>query len=589
MSYLAIARKYRPDTFDQIVGQEHVTRTLRNAIESGRIHHAFLFCGARGVGKTTAARALARALNCTEGPTPDPCGSCTSCVEIGSGTHPDLIEIDGASNNSVDDVRDLRDTVHYSPNHGKYKIYLVDEVHMLSKAAFNALLKTLEEPPPHVVFIFATTEPNKILDTILSRVQRFDFKRIGVGPVVARLKEITEQEGATLSEDALRRIARAGEGSMRDAQSLLDKVISFSASNEVSDAQVSELLGLIDRDLLFNMADGLIDGRPEDCLDAIAQVYEYGFELSQFTTELMEVLRNAALVQMSPAARKHLDVSADELERLESLTDGVEAEDVSRLFSAVVDVHDKVARSTRPRLVLEMAVARLANTRKLHPVAALLGRLELLERKLGASGGSSGSGGLRGGASRGPRNRGGRRGPPGGHRAAPAGRRPPPPEPLPERVVQPPPTDRPEPPPIEEAPALSPEEAAGLLTDAASTNEAWERLCRELKRIRLGAEHIAEGPPARRGEVLRVTVAAGLRLSQARRAAAEPEVRQVLRECYGPSVRLELVPALGTGSARDQQEALKIRLLEDPQIRRLVDTLGATVEHVAQLDEGDSA
>ncbi len=238
MSYLAIARKYRPATFDEIVGQDHVTRTLKNAITAGRVHHAFLFCGARGVGKTTAARALAKALNCAEGPSPEPCGVCTSCEEVTKGNSPDLIEIDGASNNSVDDIRSLRETVGYAPTTGRYKVYLIDEVHMLSKAAFNALLKTLEEPPPHVIFLFATTEPEKILDTILSRVQRFDFKRIPVQVVADRLKAIASAEGAELSNASLRTIARAGEGSMRDAQSLLDKVISFGGSGEISDAHV---------------------------------------------------------------------------------------------------------------------------------------------------------------------------------------------------------------------------------------------------------------------------------------------------------------------------------------------------------------
>ncbi|MFT6146545.1 MAG: DNA polymerase-3 subunit gamma/tau, partial [Myxococcota bacterium] len=237
MSYLAIARKYRPGTFDEIVGQEHVTRTLRNAIARGRVHHAFLFTGARGVGKTTAARALAKSLNCERGPTADPCGECASCVEIAAGRNPDLIEIDGASNNSVDDIRDLCDNVQYAPQRGGSKIYLIDEVHMLSKGAFNALLKTLEEPPPHVVFIFATTEPNKIPDTILSRVQRFDFKRIPEQGVITRLARIAEAEGSGVSEHGLRLIARAGEGSMRDSESLLDQVISF-AGPEVSDQEV---------------------------------------------------------------------------------------------------------------------------------------------------------------------------------------------------------------------------------------------------------------------------------------------------------------------------------------------------------------
>ena len=386
MSYLAIARKYRPTTFDEIVGQEHVTRTLKNAIRRNRIHHAFLFCGARGVGKTTAARALAQALNCTEGPTPDPCGVCTSCQEIRAGTSPDLIEIDGASNNSVDDIRDLRETVKYAPTQGAYKIYLVDEVHMLSKAAFNALLKTLEEPPSHVIFLFATTEPNKIPDTILSRVQRFDFLRIPSAAVVARLASIATSEGATISENALRLIAHAGEGSMRDSQSLLDKVIAF-AGPDINDEEVAETLGLIDRSLLYLMLEGLVGGAPEKCLQAIDQVYGYGFELSQFTTELLELTRNATFLQLSAASHRYVDISGEERDQLIALVKNVEPQSLSRIFTTLLEVHDQVARASRPRIVLEMAVARMAMTRPLQPIGELVERLHDLERKLRQQGG----------------------------------------------------------------------------------------------------------------------------------------------------------------------------------------------------------
>jgi len=398
VSYLAIARKYRPATFDEIVGQEHVTRTLRNAIERNRIHHGFLFTGARGVGKTTAARALARALNCEKGPTADPCGVCTSCVEIGGGRSPDLIEIDGASNNSVEDVRELRETVRYAPTAGRWKIYLIDEVHMLSKGAFNALLKTLEEPPPHVVFIFATTEPNRIPDTILSRVQRFDFKRIPVPGVVARLSEIAVSEGVTISEGALKMIARAGEGSMRDAQSLLDQVISY-AGDKIADDQVVETLGLIDRSLLYDMLAGLVGGRPDLCLTAINQVYSYGYELSEFTGEMLEVVRNAAFCRLSERSRDFIDINADELARLDKITEGVDAETLTRTFNALLDVHDQVSRSARPRIVLEMAVARLATVRPIQPVGVLLGRLEAMERRLREGGSSAGPSHQRGGRS----------------------------------------------------------------------------------------------------------------------------------------------------------------------------------------------
>ncbi|MFH1464812.1 MAG: DNA polymerase III subunit gamma/tau, partial [Pseudomonadota bacterium] len=415
MSYLAIARKWRPQSFDAIVGQRHVTRTLQNAIRLGRIHHAFLFTGPRGVGKTTAARVLARALCCEQGPTAEPCGVCSLCTAILAGAAPDVIEIDGASNNSVDDVRELRDGVRYLPTQARYRIYIIDEVHMLTKQAFNALLKTLEEPPPHVIFIFATTEPQKIPETILSRVQRFDFKRIPGGQVVERLRAVCDAEGVQVSDHALRLVARAGGGSMRDSQSLLDQVISFSGM-VIEDAQVSDLLGLVDRTVLYEMLTGLVKGEPGRCLDAIAQVHEHGFEIEQFTAELMELLRNAALVAMAPDDRRHLDLSADEIERLGELAQGLPPDLFARWFDALLDVHDRVARAARPRLVLEMAVARLATVRPMQGMDRLMARLEDLDRRLRHAGAPPSPGGRRGGAPSGPpADRGpGRGGPPPG-------------------------------------------------------------------------------------------------------------------------------------------------------------------------------
>ncbi len=383
--YVAIARKWRPQTLDDMVGQPHVTRTLRNALGSGRIHHAFLFTGARGVGKTTAARALARALNCANGPTASPCGTCGPCRDILAGSSTDVIEIDGASNNSVDDVRDLRDGVRYLPQGSRFRVYIVDEVHMLSKGAFNALLKTLEEPPPHAKFIFATTEVNKIPETILSRVQRFDFKRIPVTTVAGRLRAICDAEGVKISESALRMVARAGEGSMRDAQSLLDQVLSF-GGDDPSEQVVSDILGLVDRTTLYEMLEGMLRAEPDRCLDAIEKVFDSGFEMSQFTGEILELLRNAALVALSPGAHRHLDVPDEEKERLSGIAAGLPAEVLARSFHVMLEVHDQVARSSRPRYVLEMAVARLVSIRPAQPIAPLVERLVQIERRLAAGG-----------------------------------------------------------------------------------------------------------------------------------------------------------------------------------------------------------
>ncbi|NOY28584.1 MAG: DNA polymerase III subunit gamma/tau, partial [Oligoflexia bacterium] len=404
MSYVAIARKWRPQSFADIAGQGHVTRTLENAIKLGRIHHAFLFSGARGVGKTTAARTLARCLNClVDGPRPDPCGECDCCRDILAGNSPDVIEIDGASNNGVEDIRDLRDSVRYMPVRGRYKVYIVDEVHMLSKGAFNALLKTLEEPPAHVVFIFATTEPQKIPDTILSRVQRFDFKRIPQQVVSDYLARICRAEGFDVPADGLRLIARAGEGSMRDSQSLLDQVVNF-AGNTVSTSQVSEILGLVDRKLLYDMLEGMLGGEADRCLAAIDQVYGYGYDLSEFTAEMLELLRNATLVGLSPSSRRYLDVPDDELEHLDNLARDVPSDVFVRSFQVMLDVHDQVARAPRPRLVLEMAVARLVTIRPARPMDQLLARLSDLERGLRHSGASAHPRDVRGAHPRAPRS-----------------------------------------------------------------------------------------------------------------------------------------------------------------------------------------
>jgi len=484
MSYQAIARKWRPTSFDAIVGQSHVTRTLGNAIALGRIHHAFLFTGARGVGKTSAARVLARALNCDQGPTANPCGVCPSCVEIQSGASTDVIEIDGASNNSVDDVRDLRDSVRYLPVRGRYKVYIVDEVHMLSKGAFNALLKTLEEPPAHVVFVFATTEPQKIPETILSRVQRFDFKRIPIQVVVDRLQQVCDGDGVRIPEAGLRLIARAGEGSMRDAQSLLDQVISF-GGNEVSVEQVAEILGLVDRRLLYEMLRGVLLGDADRCLGVIDEVYTFGYELSEFTSELLEVMRNATLVGLSPSSRRYLDVSDDERALLEELTKGQPTELFVRAFQVLLEVHEQVSRSSRPRLVLEMAVARLVAIRPARPLEHIVERVQDLERRLrqGGAAPSRGSGGAPSGGA-GPAPSGGGPGP---ARGAPSASHQAAPERASEATLQPAPAPAapvvvapaPAPPPAPVAPTGTPEQRFQAfqewLDDKGVTFDEWAR------------------------------------------------------------------------------------------------------------------
>ncbi len=555
MSYLAIARKYRPATFEEMVGQVHVTRTLSNAIKSGRIHHAFLFTGARGVGKTTAARALARALNCEKGPIPEPCGECVSCREILSGSSPDLTEIDGASNNGVDDIRELRDTIGYAPTRGKYRIYLIDEVHMLSKAAFNALLKTLEEPPRHVVFIFATTEVDKIPDTILSRVQRFDFKRIGQTGVVDRLREIADREGVKITDGGLRIIARAGEGSMRDAQSLLDKVISFAGPGAaIDDAGVAETLGLVDRTVLFTLLQALVKGDAGAALDAVAVVHETGYELSQLTGELLDLVRDAAFLSMAPDLARHVELPAEEIARIRTAVDGMDPEVLGRLFGALVDVHDQVARSPRPRVVLEMAMARLATVRPVQPMAQLVGRLEALERRLRASGAS---------ASKGIPDA-----PP-----LPARRDPEPPAP-PRPAAR---TESARTPAPREPKTASEADPAPAPIDP--IEQRWARLAGDLRALGGPALSLLQGDPRFTPAGVVVELPAGRTLAEARRALRQPDVVRLVERDL-PGQRLDAVAQAGTGTPADELKAIEQEVLQDPQIQRMIAALGAELESV---------
>jgi DNA polymerase-3 subunit gamma/tau len=381
MSYLVLARKYRPQSFEDLVGQEHVSQTLGNAIKTGRVHHAFLFTGARGVGKTSAARIFAKALNCEQGLTPHPCNVCQSCLEISSGQGLDVFEIDGASNTGVDDVRDLRENIRYLPSRSRYKIFIIDEVHMLSTNAFNALLKTLEEPPAHAKFIFATTEPHKIPITILSRCQRFDFRKIPLPLIVGRLNEIALAENIHVSERSLGLIARRGEGSMRDAQSTFDQVIAF-CGDTVSDEDVQGLLGMVDRRLLFDTVEGILGHDSRRVLHGVRRVDELGHSFRQFCRELVDAFRSLVVMKVIPDPEGLLDGAPDELEDFRRLAAGVELEDLQRAVTVLIRTEGDLAGSSFPRLALEMALVRLAHLPAGREVAGLIRQMEDLQRRL---------------------------------------------------------------------------------------------------------------------------------------------------------------------------------------------------------------
>jgi DNA polymerase-3 subunit gamma/tau len=373
--YVVLARKYRPGTFDEIIGQEHVTTTLRNAIKSSRTAHAYLFAGPRGVGKTTTARILAKALNCKEGPTETPCNQCPSCTEIPKSTSPDVLEIDGASNRGIDEIRNLRERVRYAPVQGRYKIYIIDEVHMLTPEAFNALLKTLEEPPSAVLFIFATTEPNKLLPTILSRCQRFDFRKISVSEIVQRLKYIAKEEKINIDDDACLLIARKADGSVRDAESMLDQAASF-GENNVTVSELRTVLGFVPRELLFELTACFSKHDPKAALLIIDRVIEEGHDPHEFLLELVEHLRTLLLLKMDLRLSELQGIPESELGRYKEQTDQFDSGQILRMLSLTTQLEPKLHRSVQPRTLLDTHAVQLSRLDSTVMLETLLSKIE---------------------------------------------------------------------------------------------------------------------------------------------------------------------------------------------------------------------
>ena len=386
MEYLVLARKWRPQVFEDVLGQEHVVRTLSNAITQARIAHAFLFSGPRGVGKTSIARILAKALNCERGPTPTPCNGCVHCREITDGIAIDVREIDGASNRGIDEIRELRENVKFAPASCRYKVYIIDEVHMLTREAFNALLKTLEEPPPHVIFIFATTETHKVPATILSRCQSFEFRRIPLRLIADNLRKIAAADGIRISDTGLAWIAEAGDGSLRDSQSIFDQVISY-AGFAIEDAAIEELLGRSDRRFLFLISEAVLARDAGRCLKIIDEAYYAGLDMKFFYQTLLGHFRNLLLIGISRGIAggesSLVDLPADEREKYQAQAGGASRESLQRYLEILVAEEEAVRRSQNPRLNLEAILCRLAWLEPMIPIDEVLSRMEGLERRLG--------------------------------------------------------------------------------------------------------------------------------------------------------------------------------------------------------------
>ena len=382
MAYTALYRKWRPATFEDVKGQDHIVTTLKNQIRTGRIGHAYLFCGTRGTGKTTIAKILAKAVNCEHPVDGNPCGECAACKAIAAGNSVNVVEIDAASNNGVDNIREIRDEVQYSPADGKYRVYIIDEVHMLSTGAFNALLKTLEEPPAYVIFILATTEVHKIPVTVLSRCQRYDFRRIDGGTITARLAEMAAAEGIDTEEKALRYVAKKGDGSMRDAISLFDQCVAFYYDQKLTYERVLEVLGAVDNEVFSRLLRAVADGNTTDSIHMIEELVLQGRELSQFVLDFTWYMRNLLLLETTDGDEEVLDMTVEDMWRLKEETLLIDSETLMRYIRIFSELANQMRYASGKRVLLELAVIRLTRPQMEENLDSLLQRVKELERRL---------------------------------------------------------------------------------------------------------------------------------------------------------------------------------------------------------------
>ena len=382
MSYTALYRKFRPDNFDDVKGQDHIVTTLTNQIKANRIGHAYLFCGTRGTGKTTVAKILAKAVNCEHPVNGSPCNECSMCKAIQAGTAMNVIEIDAASNNGVDNIREIREEVTYRPTQGKYKVYIIDEVHMLSAGAFNALLKTLEEPPSYVIFILATTESHKIPVTIQSRCQRYDFHRISIDTIAGRLRELMEKEQIPVEEKALRYVAKAGDGSMRDALSLLDQCIAFYLGQELTFDKVLEVLGTVDTEVFSKLLRKVLGQDVTSCIHILEDLLVNGKELGQFVNDFTWYLRNLLLVKTSEDAEEVLDVSSENLKALQEESQLIDTDTLMRYIRVLSELSNNLRNATQKRVLVEVGLIKLCKPAMETNLDSVLDRIRVLEEQM---------------------------------------------------------------------------------------------------------------------------------------------------------------------------------------------------------------
>ncbi len=550
MAYLVLARKYRPQRFGEMSGQAHVVQTLANALKRGTLAHAFLFTGPRGVGKTTAARLVAKAVNCEQGPTPEPCGACVPCLEIAEGRSVDVIEIDAASNNGVDNVRDIVEAVKYRPARDRFKVFVIDEVHMLSQGAFNALLKTLEEPPDHVKFVLATTDVHKVPETIVSRCQRFDFRRLTQQQIADQLGHVAAEEKMTLSGTALAMVARAAEGGMRDALSLLDRVRA-ACGDAPSDAEVAEALGTVDVAAVGRLAGALIERDGAALLAEIAVLHERGLEMKRVAEELARHLRNVVVARLAPGAP--LDLPDVELREVQAQAAAADPAQLTRLFDLAQRAVVEAKLADQPRHALEVALLKAVFLAPGADVSALIARVEALAGGALPPGGGGGGGG-------------------GGGRAAPA--RPAAPTAAPAPTASPrstTATTTASPRSTTATPTTTttatPAPAEPLIDPAAPLAERWRAVVDEVEKVSPSAAPALKQATLRwiRDGEVGLQLPPGLAATTAERR--RPEIEAVFARCFGRPTTLALT--LGEAVANPPGEAAPVSLAAADQAERL--------------------